>query len=64
MVAMYFEKEETMPKTVHVVMGNDFPECVYKTEESAEKFIKGEKAKDAKASRRIHWRQYAFEVRE
>lgn len=50
-----------MAQTVYVVMGNDFPECVYDDEKKAEKFIAGEKKKDT--SRRIHWRVYAFDVR-
>lgn len=78
MVAIYYEKiqEVVMPrieerKTVYVVMGNDYPECVYDDEAKAEKFIEEEKKKLEKKmgkkvgsfNQRIYWRIYAFDVR-
>jgi hypothetical protein len=51
---------------VFVIMGNDFPDCVFASEEAAEKFIEQKKAEyDKSALRpRIYWRFYEFEVRE
>lgn len=67
MVAIYYEKIQEVvmprieePKTVYVVMGNDFPECVYDSEVEAEKFIKSQKTT---INRHIYWRIYAFDVR-
>lgn len=46
---------------VFVVMGNDFPDAVFLTEEGANKYIE-KKKKDSKEYR-IYWRFYAFEAK-
>lgn len=53
---------------VYVIMGNDFPECVFDTEEKAEAFCTERKKLDEAErktpgyGRRIYWRVYEFEV--
>lgn len=53
---------------VWVIMGNDFPDCVFAAEEAAAAYIKAKEADEAKQREkgfgRIYWRSYAYEVRE
>jgi hypothetical protein len=46
-------------KTVWVVMGNDYPDAVFSTEEAAEAHCALQRLK----TKRIHWRVYGFAVR-
>lgn len=52
---------------VYVIMGNDFPEAVFKNEKDAEEFCEGKREED-KARRGygpgVYWRSYAFDFRE
>lgn len=57
---------------VYVVMGNDFPECVFDNEASAKAFCDRATDENKKAiaassgivsHSRIHWRYYEFELR-
>lgn len=48
---------------VYVVMGNDFPDCVFSTEAAAEAYCESKKAERREGYRRIYWRVYEFEVR-
>lgn len=47
---------------VFVVMGNDFPDSVWDTEEAAEKYCEAQR-NDKNYSPRIYWRVYEFTVR-
>lgn len=60
---------------VWVVMGNDYPDSVYKTENAAATFINAKNEEREKADRkkrrlgsgsggygRIYWRSYEFEI--
>lgn len=59
-------------RTVYVIMGNDFPEAVFDSQQKADDFVMAaEKAdKAARAAmlfgsgprQRIHWRAHAFKV--
>lgn len=54
---------------VHVVMGNDFPAAVFKSDSGAKKFCEDRKKEDVKnltilKRRGIHWRTYEFELQE
>lgn len=49
---------------VYIVMGNDFPDAVFRTEEGAEKYCHEKPKIDAASNRRIYWRWYEFEVKE
>ena len=55
---------------VWVIMGNDYPDSVFASEEAAEKYIAGKKAEHLRAQQlgggfsRIHWRSYEFEVKQ
>jgi hypothetical protein len=48
---------------VYVVMGNDFPDCVFSTEKSAEEYCVKKKLEN-KLDRLIYWRYYEFEVKQ
>lgn len=48
---------------VFVVMGNDFPDCVFDDSDKADEYIKTKKDDDQKEFRRIYWRSYEFEVK-
>lgn len=48
-------------KTVFVVMGNDFPDAVFDTEEAAERYC-AEKITTV-SGHRIYWRVYDFALR-
>lgn len=50
---------ESAPLVAYVVMGNDFPDAVFSTEDDAEKHCRDQKFKNS----RIYWRMYRFEVR-
>lgn len=56
---------EIVPKVMHVVMGNDFPEAVFDSLTAAEAFCI-EKRKEGpfnpSGSNRIHWRVYDFKL--
>ena len=46
---------------VYVVMGNDYPKCVFTTEAVADKFCADKKAEQkANHGPRIYWRVYGF----
>lgn len=53
---------------MHVVMGNDYPACVFSTEAAAEEYCKAKTKEEAKQKvgthgwlgTRIHWRVYSF----
>jgi hypothetical protein len=54
---------------VWVVMGNDFPDAVFKSEAAAEKYCADKKAanhKDRQSGhgRMIYWRSYDFDLRD
>jgi hypothetical protein len=59
---------------VHVVMGNDFPDAVFTSSETAEAYCEQKRAADRErdkrdgrpdyGSPRIHWRAYDFELKE
>lgn len=54
---------------VYVVMGNDYPHCVFSSETVAEAYCNAKTAKEKEMSdkqirSRIYWRHYEFEVRE
>jgi hypothetical protein len=55
---------------VYVVMSNDYPDSVFKTEAGAEEFVseKIDYERDRRSlnpmSGRIHWRYYEFELHE
>ena len=53
---------------VYVIMGNDFPESVFASEEVAERYVKAKMADPANRHERsntprIYWRSYEFELR-
>ncbi len=55
--------------TVHVVMGNDFPEAVFLSIDRANEFIDKKRAEDDERLKkdrgpRIYWRSYTFEIEE
>lgn len=58
-----------MPPTVHVVMSNDYPDCVFDKIDLAEAYVKAKMA-DPKNRHphsdtpRIYYRRYEFEVNE
>lgn len=52
---------------VYVVMGNDFPECVFEKETNAVEYCADRKREDAQKRQRqlglvIHWRVHEFEL--
>jgi hypothetical protein len=50
---------------VYVVMGNDYPDAVFKDERKADEYVEMKKKYYSDHSRRpIHWRHYEFELRE
>jgi hypothetical protein len=53
---------------VWVIMGNDYPDCVFATEEAAEKYLRSKMDDPANKLKyggaRIYWRHYEFEVRQ
>lgn len=55
---------------VYVVMGNDFPDSVFRYEEAAERHVAERKKEDNRGSEtgssfpRVHWRTYEFELME
>lgn len=60
----------SLSQKVYVVMGNDFPDAVYDSEQAASDYIKGKKESLEEKTHReryghglIHWRSYAFELR-
>ena len=49
---------------VYVVMGNDFPDSCFATEQAAEEYVALKKESvENKGFPRIYWRVYEFEVR-
>lgn len=53
---------------VYVVVGNDYPDCAFSSEEVANAYVSDktrQNLEDVKkrASRRIYWRYYSFEVK-
>lgn len=50
-----------MKTKVWVVMGNDFPDAVFSSEEKATAYC-AEKKKEPSPGARIHWRSYEFEL--
>lgn len=54
---------------VYVVMGNDYPDCVFANEAAADSYITEKKKADPSfgvkyAAPRIYWRSYEFELRD
>lgn len=50
---------------VYVVMGNDFPECVFATKQAAEAFCKKKRLEQkAQNGPHIYWRVYEFKLLE
>ncbi len=47
---------------VYVVMGNDYPNAVFRDENKAKKYCAAKKAKNMPGERIIYWRHYEFEV--
>lgn len=57
-------------QTVHVVMGNDYPESVFSEEAAARRYVlaktqeqRVKSAKERTPSPRVYWSMYSFEVR-
>lgn len=50
-------------RSVFVVMGNDYPDCVFTTEKSAEAYCEGRRKEFQKGQARIYWRIYEFRLR-
>jgi len=48
---------------VYVVMGNDYPEAVFKLEAQAVKFCSDKKKERGTQKPVIYWRTYEFELR-
>lgn len=53
---------------VWVIMGNDYPDAVFDSEEGANAFVKAKGEEDARhrdmwAQPKIYWRAYEFELR-
>ncbi len=53
---------------VYVIMGNDFPECVFATQKEADAFVEAkmkapENRREHSNLPRIYWRSYEFRVR-
>lgn len=44
---------------VYVIMGNDFPECVFADKLDADEYVKD---REQPKPRRIHWRVYEFDL--
>lgn len=51
-------------QTVHVVMGNDYPDAVFTTREAGDSYCKQRREEDKHSERRIYWRCYEFELQE
>lgn len=53
-----------MKTFVYVVMGNDFPECVFAHKAHADAFVarRDDEGKVGKGHRRIYWRVYTFPI--
>lgn len=47
---------------VYVVMGNDYPDAVFDSEQAAKSFCEAKKAKNATGERPIYWRYFEFEM--
>jgi hypothetical protein len=51
---------------VYVVMGNDFPDAVFSTQDAADDYVARRKLEDNPSGdgwfRRVHWRHYNFEL--
>lgn len=54
--------EETV--NVYVVMGNDYPDAVFTTQELADAYCAKQKQVDLMNGRRIYWRVYPFPVKD
>ena len=52
-----------MTMKVYVVMGNDYPDAVFKLEQDAEKFCSDEKKERGEQKPGIYWRTYEFELK-
>lgn len=48
---------------VYVVMGNDFPDSVFKEEKDAETYCDEKRKANKPGQRVIYWRVYDFEVK-
>ena len=64
-----------MPIEVFVVMGNDYPDCVFLDQEKASAYIKQKQAEDIEEAKRqgkwvgpgfyrVYWRYYQFTTQE
>lgn len=50
---------------VYVIMGNDYPDAAFRTEEAAEEYVADKIKKQNERKRigpKIHWRWYEFEL--
>lgn len=52
---------------VYVIMGNDYPECVYAKKTDADAYVEDKKREQKKMTpeqhgSRIYWRSYEFEL--
>jgi hypothetical protein len=47
---------------VYVVMGNDYPDAVFKEQSAAEAYCLAKNSENRKGQRRIYWRFYSFEL--
>lgn len=49
---------------VYVVIRNDYPECVFSTEEAADRFVDEQEVilRSNPGTPWVHWRHYEFEV--
>lgn len=54
---------------VYVVMGNDYPDCVFSDEGAADRYVKAKTVENKRSmetgySRRVYWRVYLFDLKD
>lgn len=49
---------------VYVVMGNDYPDSVFDSEQAAERYCEEKRRAHKRGEPRIYWRTYEFKVRQ
>jgi hypothetical protein len=62
----YHDRKERMK--VYVIMGNDYPDAVFRRKDEAEAYVELKKKQDEEQQRqghgRIYWRVYDFDLQE